>query len=152
MKEILLVEDSPTDARLLQDALQAVGIVNPVNWIWDGTRALNHLQQVELTAPIAPVVPSILFLDLKLSGVTGFEILKYLEGRTVFADMLCVALSHMTDVLSVKRAYRYGAYSFLAKPIQSGDLREVIRSFPGHWMFGRKPDSVLVQSSPAVAI
>jgi CheY-like chemotaxis protein len=80
MKQILLVEDSPTDAELLQSALKAVGATNPVHWISDGNQALKHLEQAEVTAPIAAVIPSVLFLDLRLPGVSGFEILEYLQS------------------------------------------------------------------------
>jgi CheY-like chemotaxis protein len=139
MKEILLVEDSPTDAEVLKRALKDVGIVNPVHWIQDGTEALAWLRQAELIAAITPVIPSTLFLDLKLPGVDGFEILQYLQGQPVFSPMLCVALSQITDLRSIKRAYQYGAYSFLSKPIQQRDLRELIRAFPGYWSFGHNP-------------
>jgi CheY-like chemotaxis protein len=149
MKEILLVEDSRSDADHLQRSLKSVGVVNPVRWIWDGTQALTHLEQAELTAAIAPAIPSILFLDLKLPGVSGFEILKHLQGRAVFNEMLCIALSQITDLHSIKRAYGYGAYSFLSKPIQLVDLRDLIRSFPGYWMFGSSPDRM---TAPAAAL
>jgi CheY-like chemotaxis protein len=148
MKQILLVEDSPTDAELLQSALKTVGATNPVNWISDGNQALKHLEQAELTAPIAAVIPSVMFLDLRLPGVSGFEILEYIQSRPAFSHMLCVALSHITDLQSMKRAYRYGAYSFLSKPVQPIDLRELIRSFPGYWTFGRATDA-LAASVPA---
>jgi CheY-like chemotaxis protein len=148
MKEILLVEDSPPDAELLQRSLKSVGVINPIRWICDGTQAMAHLEQVELMTAITGT-PSILFLDLKLPGVNGFQILKHLQNRAVFAEMLCVALSQITDLYSIKRAYRYGAYSFLSKPIQPTDLRELIRSFPGYWMFGPNPNRM---PTPAAAL
>jgi CheY-like chemotaxis protein len=151
MKEILLVEDSPTDADFVQRSLKAVGVINPVRWICDGSEAMAYLQQVEVTAAIAPTIPSILFLDLKLPGRNGFEILQHLQNRPVFDKMLCVALSQLTDLRSIKRAYEYGAYSFLSKPIQLVDLRELIRAFPGYWAFGVRP-AIAAEPVPALAL
>jgi CheY-like chemotaxis protein len=135
VKEILLIEDSPPDADLVTRALKEEGIANPIRWIRDGSEALRCLQDVELLAAIGPPVPSILLVDLKLPGLSGFEILENIQGKPAFRGMLRIVLSNLGDLENIKRAYRCGAHSFLTKPVQSENLRELIVAFPGNWSF-----------------
>ena len=138
MKEILLVEDTDADAELLQRTLRLVGVVNPVRRMVNGIEALSYLADLEKTAAIGPPLPSILLLDLKMPGITGFEVLERLRARPAFAKMLKVVLSQLDDTKSIQRAYNLGADSFLIKPITEAELRGLIQGFPGHWTFAPK--------------
>src|SRR5215216_3952562 len=130
MREILLVEDTEADAELVEKALRRLKIANPVRWLQDGLQALSFLGQVEQAAAIGPPVPAVLFLDMKLPGMSGFEILQRLQ-RPAFANMLRVVLSNVDDTKSIKQAYSLGANSYLVKPFRDADLWELIRAFPG---------------------
>jgi len=135
MHEILLVEDSQSDASLVQRTLQAAGVCNPVRHILNGAEAIAYLE----AAVIAPgasnkPIPSILLLDLKLPDMTGFDILARIEGRSEFANMLRIVLSVLGDTASVRKAYASGAHSFLNKPILQEDIDELIKNFPRQWL------------------
>src|SRR2546423_13706928 len=136
MKEILLVEDLDSDAELIQTALKVAGAANPVRRLVNGEQAIAYLSQVEETAAIGLPVPSILFLDLKLPGISGFEILERLRDRPALARMLRIVFSQFGDSNSIIRAYSLGAHSFLSKPVCAADLRGLIEMFPGYWLFG----------------
>ena len=135
MKEILLVEDLDSDAELIQTALKVAGAANPVRRLINGEQAMAYLIQAEEAAAIGPPVPSILLLDLKLPGISGFEILERLRDRQAFAKMLRIVFSQFGDSNSIRRAYSLGAHSFLSKPVQSADLRGLFEMFPGYWTF-----------------
>ena len=134
MKEILLVEDSDTDAEALGCALRLLGIVNPVRRLCDGTEAMEYLVRAEKVAAVGPPLPSVLLLDIGLPGVTGFEILEYLQNRPAFAAMLKVVLSQIQDIHKIKRGYELGAHSFLSKPVNQRELHDLITGFPSHWL------------------
>jgi CheY-like chemotaxis protein len=134
MKGILLIEDSDQDAESVEHAFRLFGIVNPVLRLRDGVEALEYLVQAEKVAAVGPPVPSVLLLDLRLPGVTGFEILDFLQNRPAFAATLKIVLSQVEDLHSIKRAYALGAQSFLCKPIHQSDLNNLIISFPTHWL------------------
>ena len=138
MKEILLVEDTDRDAEILQAGLKLAGVANPIRRLVSGTDAMDYLSYVEAAAAIGPPLPSIILLDLQLPGVSGFEILEHLQ-RPSFAKTLRIVLSHFGDTESLKRAYSLGANSFLSKPPQQADLRELFTSFPGYWSFTVNP-------------
>src|SRR5438132_5360202 len=122
MKEILLVEDSDIDAESVQRALKSVGVANPVRRLLNGAEALAHLNHAEKMSALTPAIPSVLLLDLKLPGMSGFEVLQRLRDRPAFAKTLRIVFSHLDDTNSIKRAYGLGAHSFLTKPVNETEL------------------------------
>ena|SRR5689334_14580279 len=139
MKEIFLVEDSNADAESVQRALKSLGVVNPVRRLINGPEAMVHLNRAEKISATTPAIPSVLLLDLKLPGMTGFEILERIQHRPAFAKILRVVFSQLDDTNSIKRAYSLGAQSFLTKPLNQSELTELIASFPGYWSLAAKP-------------
>ena len=81
MKEILLVEDSDADADAAQYALKSVGIANPLRRFVNGAEAMAHLNHAEKISAITPALPSVLLVDIKLPGMSGFEILEAIQHR-----------------------------------------------------------------------
>lgn len=133
MTEILLIEDSESDAQLLQRTLKQAGVGNPVRWLSSGEEAMAYLMHAIQSEGIGPPLPSILFIDLKLPGLSGFEILEQVRSVPVLAKALRVVLSSLDDTQSIKMAYTAGAQSFLVKPPNPVDITELINSFPGYW-------------------
>jgi CheY-like chemotaxis protein len=131
MREILLVEDSDDDAQFLQRALKEASVANPVRHLTDGAAALDYLKaQVDKPAEM----PSILLVDLKLPGASGFEILTFLQSNALFSKMLKVVVSDLRTMEDIKKVYAVGAQSFLGKPIHAQDLAELIKTYPDYWL------------------
>ncbi len=132
MNEILFVEDTESDARLLERALRRAGVANPIRHARNGAEAYTFFNTKE--KPSGDQYPlGIVFVDLKLPDKSGFDILMLMQGRKAFADTLRVIISQVEDMENIKRAYALGADSFIAKPVNQDDLRALIRSFPEHW-------------------
>jgi len=139
MKGILLIEDTDSDAELIQRALRLAGIANPLHRIPDGAEAMDYLRGAESAVAKHSDVPSILFLDLKLPRVSGFEILEWIQGRKVFEKTLKIVFSQVEDFQSIKRAYAAGAQSYLAKPLHQSEINDLVASFPRYWLFSSDP-------------
>ena len=138
MGEILLIEDSESDAQLLQRALRQSGVGNAVRWLPTGEEALAYLNEAIQREGIGPPVPSVLFIDLKLPGLSGFQILDQVRTLPGLGKALRVVISSLEDTKSIKMAYSAGAHSFIAKPATPVDITELVQSFPGYWtVFGR---------------
>ena len=133
MKEILLIEDSESDAELLQRTFRQVGVINPVRWLTTGEEALVYLKEAIQADGIGAPVPSVLIIDLKLPGVNGFQILEAIRNLPVLAKALKVVISSLEDTQSIKMAYAAGAQTFVVKPAKPEDISELIHSFPGYW-------------------
>ncbi len=137
---ILIVEDSNDDAKLLQLTLDQLGVTNPV---WVVPSAGTAVDYLEGGFPFSDrnkyPLPQILFVDLKLPGHDGFELLEWLKARPQFKDLLVIAISGLGDLLSIRRAYGLGANSFLVKPCRAGDVENLIHWFPSHWTLSGRP-------------
>jgi len=135
MHEIVIVEDSESDAQVLERTLSTAGVTNPVRYFRNGTEALFFLQEAERNAAQGlPTTPAVLFLDLKLPGASGLEILAAVRNRAAFAGTLRIVLTQFGDFHSIKKAYVQGADSFLSKPIKQEELAELIVVFPRYWL------------------
>jgi CheY-like chemotaxis protein len=134
MQEILVVEDSDTDAELLERTLRAAEVMNPVRRFADGQQALDYFKGQDNNSLSGETEkPSILFLDLKLPGASGFEILAYLQMSWSFRKMLKIVVSELDNMENIRRAYSLGAVSFLSKPVHQQDLRDLIKVYPEDW-------------------
>ena len=132
MNEILIVEDSESDAQLLQRALHRAGILNSVRWVTNAEDALAYLATLTEAAETGPAAPSIVFVDLKLPGMSGFQLLEQMQRLPALSETLRLAISSLEDIRSIKLAYASGAHSFLTKPATEAEIRAVIHSFPGY--------------------
>ena len=135
MHDLLLIEDSDSDAEMVKRALRQARVRNPVIRLIDGFRAMEHITRIEQAFETGtPSAPSVLLLDLKLPGTSGFEILAEIKNRTSFSKTLKVVFSDLQSTEEIKRAYAAGAHSFLTKPVHPQDLRELILTFPDYWL------------------
>jgi CheY-like chemotaxis protein len=127
---ILLVEDSPDDAFFFKRIVKKSGIICDLEHVMDGRAAINHLT-ARLSNP-----PLLVFLDLKMPIVSGFEVLTWLGGQDIRRKLKVVVLSGSDDKSDRERAAKLGAAHYMVKPITLEMFqREVPRLQPGHFTF-----------------
>lgn len=83
---ILLVEDDPGHARLIQKNLLRSNIGQDIIVIPDGQQAMRFLFQQDEYNPAFASAPLIILLDLNLPGVDGYQVLK--KSRIVHAPTI----------------------------------------------------------------
>ena len=133
-KTVLIVEDYEDDARLLQLMLGNAGVLNPTQVCFSAEDAIKYLKAVPLLSnPAIFPLPSIIFVDLKLPGIDGFELLRWLRERDEFKGTFIVVLSAAGDLSSIQAAYSFGANTFLVKPCRAADLENLILAYPNLW-------------------
>src|SRR2546428_5372236 len=133
MPEIVIIEDSEVDAELLRRALNRVGVSSPIRFFSKGEDAISYLKKGAEAPGSGVPIPAVIFIDLKLPGLSGFQVIEELKQLPAVAKSLKIVISNLDDIQSIKRAYAAGAQSFLTKPLDESELRELIRCFPGHW-------------------
>ncbi len=149
-KLILIVEDYEDDAKLLQLLLVTVGVSNTVRINLSAEDAINYLSGVPPFSNRAVYpLPSVVFVDLKLPGISGFELLRWMKGHPELKDIFVVVLSATGDLISVQAAYSLGANSFLIKPCRSADLENLIACYPGFWNRPIPPHLAQPDESPS---
>src|ERR1043166_618012 len=101
--EILLVEDSPTDALFAKEALEHSKVCNNLHTVSDGVEALAFLrrQRIYTQAPR----PDLILLDLNLPKMDGRELLKEIKQDEAFKRIPVVVLTTSKDEADVLKAY-----------------------------------------------
>lgn len=115
---VLLVEDDRDEIDVALRALGRSGIAAKVEIARDGHEALESLGLEPDDAEPVPT-PDVVFLDLRMPRVDGFEVLRRVRADPRTADLPVVVLSRSDRVEDVKRSYALGANSVLVKRLDS---------------------------------
>lgn len=131
--EILLVEDSPSDAQLAIEALQSAKIANRLSHVEDGVEALEFLRR-EGKYRQAPR-PDLILLDLNLPRKDGREVLEELKDDPQLKRIPVVVLTTSRAEQDVLRSYALHANCYITKPVDFEKFLEVVRSIESFWLF-----------------
>ena len=129
--EILLVEDSPADALLAQEALRGGKVWNNVHVVEDGEEALAFLRQTGAYAH-APA-PDLILLDLNLPRKDGREVLSELKADAHLKVIPVVVLTTSQDETDVAQAYGLHANCYITKPVDFQQFTEIMRAIEHFW-------------------
>lgn len=109
----LIVEDNVFMATVLHDMLnQFANEITIVDTAKTGKEALSFINSIK---------PNVVFLDIELPDMTGFELLQNLEDIN-FQTVFTTAHSHYAI-----KAFRFNALDYLIKPINENELDEAIK-------------------------
>jgi CheY-like chemotaxis protein len=110
---IVIVEDNPADVLLFKEALAFHAIEADVKHFPDGLAAVTALE-AEAEAWRPP--PDVVFLDLNMPRLNGFEVLKILRGRPEGAAARVVVFTSSQAPADMENARALRADRFLRKP------------------------------------
>jgi two-component system response regulator len=133
--EILLVEDSDSDAELTIHALRKSKIANKIQRVCDGAEALDYLFcRANYQARSFDTPPSLVLLDLKLPKVDGLQVLQAIKGdaRTKAIPVIVLTSSH--EERDLVNSYQTGANSYIQKPVDFSAFQEVVRHLGMYWL------------------
>jgi two-component system, chemotaxis family, response regulator Rcp1 len=130
--EILLVEDSPGDARLTKEALRGSKVINTLHHVQDGVEAMAFLRQQGVYAN-APS-PNLILLDLNLPRKNGLEVLAELKADARLRHIPVVILTISKSEEDIVKAYDRNANCFITKPIDFQQFMKVIKSIEQFWL------------------
>jgi CheY-like chemotaxis protein len=131
--EILLVEDSPSDAEFTVEALKEAKVRNHLNVVEDGVQAMEFLRRQGQFAQ-APR-PDLIMLDLNLPRKDGREVLAELKADDTLKTIPVVVLTTSRAEQDVLRAYQLHANCYITKPVDFQQFLEVVRSIESFWLF-----------------
>ena len=132
---ILLVEDSPDDALLIQRAFRKANLANPVQLAQDGEQAVAYLSGAPPFEDRARFpLPVFMLLDLKLPRRSGLEVLEWLRQRSDIKRLPVVVLTSSRETVDVNRAYDLGVNSYLTKPVGFEALLEMVKNVNLYWL------------------
>lgn len=145
---ILVVEDNDNDSTLIRRTLTNAGIPNPRHFVETGEDAINYLNGVGRYSDRKRYpLPVLVLLDLKLPGMDGFEVLKWIRERRHFSDLRVVVLTVLNEIRDVQKAYHLGANSFLVKPLEFENARALFSSI-GAQLWNRQTNATPAPPPP----
>jgi len=133
---ILLIEDDPADARLIQRALGKVDIPEPVLRLTNGEDAISYLRgDHPYGNRNSYPFPTLVLLDIKLPKRNGFEVLEWIRNqRTTTRRTLVVMMTSSRHSVDVGRAYDLGVNSYLVKPESTEQLLNIAQLIKQYWL------------------
>ena len=124
--EILVVEDSLSDARLTVEALREGNVQNRIHHVVDGSQALSFLRREELYRD-APR-PDLILLDMNLPGVNGCEVLQEIRSDPELKSLVVVFVTTSSDEKDVRAAYRLNSNAYITKPVDMQRFFDAIQA------------------------
>lgn len=135
-KPILQVEDSSDDARLTELGFRKAGVTNPIITLTSGEEAISYFRGEGIYADRKKFpIPAVLLIDIKLPGISGFELMEVLVKEAWHNGIVIVLTSGHDELYQLRRGYTLGAHTFLTKPVRDQDLINLIEAFPAFWSF-----------------
>lgn len=131
-RAILLVEDDRDELDVALRAIRRAGVDAPVEVARDGQAALELLGLEDGDA--APLRPRVVFLDLKLPRVDGWEVLRRLRADPETAEIPVVVISSSDELEDIRRSYALGANSFLVKRFDRGAPGRYVAEAAHYWL------------------
>ena len=130
--KILLVEDNPDHVMLIKTVLGE----NNLLIVTDGQEALDYIYHKgkyadENKAPR----PDLIFLDLKLPKVDGFEVLSQLKSDPELKSIPIIILTTSSQNEEIVRGYARGANSYITKPVKFNEFVDKIKNLKLYWAF-----------------
>lgn len=111
---ILVVDDEQPITELIKATLDSEEFdINVAN---DGQVALAYLEQYR---------PDLVILDLKMPGLSGFDVLEWIRKR---ANFPVIILTSMSDADTLSQSFLLGADDFVKKPFQAEELVARVRA------------------------
>jgi CheY-like chemotaxis protein len=130
--EILLVEDEPGDAYLMQEALKTVSVLNRLHLVEDGGEAITFLRRTG-NPPHAPR-PDLILLDLNLPRKDGLEVLAEIKKDANLALIPVIVLTTSKAEADIFLSYQLHANCYVTKPVDLTHFMTVIRATLEFWL------------------
>ena len=129
--QVLLVEDNPSDVRLMQEAFKESGMPGHLNVVRDGEQAMAFLRR-EGEYRYSPR-PSFILLDLNLPRKDGREVLAEIKREAKLCQIPVLVLSTSTRPEDVAQVYSLHANCYIAKPLDLAKLLLLAEQLKAFW-------------------
>jgi CheY-like chemotaxis protein len=132
---ILVVEDDPNDALLLERSFQKVCDDVPVRRVCHGAEAVAYLRGdgAYSDRSLHPL-PAMVLLDLKMPVMDGMELLTWLKNNPSVAALPVVVLSGSARAADMQQARNLNASEYIVKPFDFEEWKSVAKRLASRWL------------------
>ena len=136
--DVLLAEDTTTDAEMTIRALRKSNLANNLIWVKDGREAIDFLTCTGSFVDRPNVRPKLILLDIKMPKLDGIEVLRFIMENESLRTIPVVMLTSSAEERDVVESYRLGANSFIVKPVDHEQFYRAVTDVGRYWMMVNK--------------
>lgn len=130
--EILLVEDSLSDAELMAETLSEASMMNTLHIVEDGEEALAFLRCQGRFKDV--VRPDLILLDLNLPKKNGREVLAEIKVDPNLSMIPVIVLTTSASQDDVLKSYQLHANCYITKPVGLDEFIDTIKYIEAFWL------------------
>ena len=130
--EVLLVEDSPGDVRLMQEVFHTVNKLIHLQTASDGVEAMAILRQWGEYAQCPR--PDLILLDLNMPKMDGREVLALIKEDPSLKTIPVVVLTMSDLQADIENSYQHKANCYLRKPVNLVAFENLVKSINDFWL------------------
>ena len=124
--KILLVEDDPGHARLIEKNLRRAGISNEIVFFDNGQSILDYLDSGPCRQAAHDCL--LILLDLNLPTLDGYQVLERIKSDERTKKIPVIVLTTTDVPQEVARCYELGCNMFITKPVQYDEFCNAVRN------------------------
>ncbi|WP_290815382.1 response regulator [Halovivax sp.] len=130
-RTLLLVEDNPGDARLIEEAFSPA-VAEGLRVVSNGDEALDFVNRRGEYEGARP--PDLILLDWHLPGTDGEEVLAELNAHPNHGHVPVIVLTGSQSEREVRDSYVKNANACITKAADPDELEETLRAFEEFWL------------------
>jgi len=113
---ILIVDDEPTNIKILGESLSGDYTISAAN---NGEEALRLVQE--------EMKPDLILLDIKMPGMTGFEVCKKIKANKETEDISVIFITSLDDQFNEEAGFDLGALDYIQKPFSPTNVKARVK-------------------------
>jgi chemotaxis family two-component system response regulator Rcp1 len=130
--EVLLVEDSPGDVRLMQETFREANVSIHLHVACDGVEATAFLRHEG--AHVGAPRPELILLDLNLPKMDGRQVLAHIKEDDSLRAIPIAILTTSDAEVDILKSYLLQANCYLTKPVQLDEFERLVKSVNDFWL------------------
>lgn len=130
--DVLLVEDDPADALMVQEAFGEYAVRSQLHVVTDGEQALQFLRQEGRFSDVPR--PGLVMLDLNLPRLNGLEVLAEIRADAGLGAIPVVMLTISQAPEDILRSYQLHASAYVTKPTDYDEFIAAIGGIDGFYL------------------
>jgi len=125
---ILLVEDDPGHAILIEKNLRRGGIANTIVTVNDGQKAVDFLLKRDSYASDTNATPLVILLDLNMPVLDGYQVLRIIKNDERTKQIPVIMLTTTENPAEVAKCYELGCNLYVTKPVEYEAFSKAIQN------------------------
>jgi CheY-like chemotaxis protein len=139
VRNILLAEDDPRDAKLTLAALEEYNLANKIFAVHDGEAVLDYLYCRGKFEGREGGNPVAILLDLKMPKVDGLEVLRTIKADPALKTIPVVVLTSSREIPDLVECYKHGVNAYVVKPVEFDAFAQAVKQLGVFWAAVNEP-------------